>query len=241
MTLKALIIPLCFTLLMHGVLAAVLLFDWFGDNPATRRQAPQYISATLVTMEKPKPKVKAIKKRPPKSTPKKSIVKPKSKPVNKPAPKPKVKPAVDTAKLQQQKLKQQLEQQRIERERQQQAEQELADALAVESSSQQAETDAELTTSYIAVISQAIERNWSRPASARNNMEVELVLDLVPTGEVINVAVVKGSGDSAFDRSAVNAVKKSERFPELQDLPNRIFENNFRRFRMIFRPEDLRR
>ena len=238
MMLKTLTIPLCFTLLMHGLLAAVLLFDWSGGEQSVRREIPKYISAQLVTMEKPKPKPKAVKKPKPKP-----VAKPKPKPVEKPKvkPKPKVEPAVD--KQAQQKLQQQQEQQRLEQEQRQQAEaeQELADALAEESSQQLAETDAELTTSYIALIAQAIERNWSRPASARNNMEVELVLDLVPTGEVINVVVVKGSGDSAFDRSAVNAVKKAERFPELQQMPNRVFEKNFRRFRMIFRPEDLRR
>lgn len=237
MMLKALTIPLCFTLLMHGVLAAILLFDWSGDSSVVRRQAPEYVRATLVTMEKPKQK--AIKKNQPKATPKTSTPKPKPKPVKQSAPKiaPPQKTVVDTTKS----LQQQLEQQRIERERQQQAEQELADALAAENHRRQAETDAELTTSYIAVISQAIERHWSRPASARNKMEVELVLDLVPTGEVIHVAVVNGSGDNAFDRSAINAVKKAERFPELQQLPNRVFESSFRRFRIIFRPEDLRR
>ena len=240
MILKTLTIPLCFTLLMHALLAAVLLFDWSGNDPSVRRQAPKYISAKLVTIEKPAPKPKAVKKNPPKA---KSIKAPAKKPkaaVDKklpPKPKPVEKPVVDT----QAQLKQQLERERIERERQQQAEQELIDALAVENNRQQAETDAELTTTYVAVISQAIERNWSRPASARNNMEVELILDLVPTGEVINVAIVKSSGDTAFDRSAINAVKKAERFAELQQLPNRVFENSFRRFRMIFRPEDLRR
>ena len=39
---------------------------------------------------------------------------------------------------------------------------------------------------------------------------------------------------------AINAVQKAERFPELQDLPTRVFEQNFRRFTLLFKPEDLR-
>ena len=48
------------------------------------------------------------------------------------------------------------------------------------------------------------------------------------------------SGNSAFDRSAINAVEKAGSFPELQNLPTREFEKTFRRFRLLFRPEDLR-
>ena len=60
------------------------------------------------------------------------------------------------------------------------------------------------------------------------------------TGEVVSVRVVKGSGNSAFDRSAMNAVEKAGSFPELQNLPSREFEKTFRRFSLLSRPEDLR-
>ena len=56
----------------------------------------------------------------------------------------------------------------------------------------------------------------------------------------IGHALLKSSGNSAFDRSAINAVEKAGSFPELQKLPNREFEKTFRRFRLLFRPEDLR-
>ena len=38
------------------------------------------------------------------------------------------------------------------------------------------------------------------------------------------------SGNSAFDRSAMNAVERAGRFPEVVKLEDRIFEANFRRF-----------
>jgi colicin import membrane protein len=71
-------------------------------------------------------------------------------------------------------------------------------------------------------------------------MEVELAIQLIPTGEVVSVTVVRSSGNTAFDRSAVNAVQKAAAFPELQKLPNGEFEKTFRRFRLLFKPEDLR-
>ena len=81
---------------------------------------------------------------------------------------------------------------------------------------------------------------WSRPPSARNGMEALLQIQLIPTGEVVSVSVLKSSGNAAFDRSAINAVQKAASFPELQSLPTREFEKTFRRFRLLFRPEDLR-
>ena len=41
-------------------------------------------------------------------------------------------------------------------------------------------------------------------------------------------------------RSAVVAVEKAGQFPELQQLESRLFEKNFRRLRLKFKPEDLR-
>lgn len=95
--------------------------------------------------------------------------------------------------------------------------------------------------SHAALIERAIIAHWSRPASARNDMQAELLIQLVPTGEVVQVSVVRSSGNAAFDRAAENAVRRAGRFPELQQLPSRVFEQNFRRFRLVFRPEDLRR
>ena len=101
-------------------------------------------------------------------------------------------------------------------------------------------TAEQMANSYIALITDAIQNNWNRPPSARNGMEAELALQLMPTGEVLNVSVIKSSGNSAFDRSAENAVRRAGQFPELKNLPNKLFEQYFRKLRLKFRPEDLR-
>ena len=81
--------------------------------------------------------------------------------------------------------------------------------------------------------------NWSRPPSARNNMEAKLLVELLPTGDVVSVTVLEPSGNGAFDRSAEAAVRKARRF----DVPveSRLFERYFRRFTLLFRPGDLLR
>ena len=87
-------------------------------------------------------------------------------------------------------------------------------------------------TNYDALIQQTVVNYWSRPPSARNGMEALLSIQLIPTGEVVSVSVLKSSGNGAFDRSAINAVEKAGSFPELKNLPPREFERTFRRFRL---------
>ena len=98
----------------------------------------------------------------------------------------------------------------------------------------------QMTASYAALIQQTVMGYWSRPPSARNGREALRQIQVIPTGDVISVTLLKSSGNTAFDRSAINAVEKAGSFPELQQLPIREFEKTFRRFRLLFRPEDLR-
>ena len=44
----------------------------------------------------------------------------------------------------------------------------------------------------------------------------------------------------AFDRSAIAAVKTTGRFPRVAELTDAMFETNFRKFQLIFKPQDLR-
>ena len=127
------------------------------------------------------------------------------------------------------------------------ADRELADssfltALDSESSelaeSAQAEDDV-AAASFRFGIYKKIVANWSRPPSARNGMEAQLLVELVPIGDIVAVTLIKGSGSSVFDQSAEAAVRKARRF----DVPgdSALFEKHFRRFTLLFRPEDLLR
>ncbi len=117
------------------------------------------------------------------------------------------------------------------------------DALAEEASDLQEQTqttDSEaVAQSYRLGIYQAVVANWSRPPSARNGMQARLRVELVPTGDVVAVSLVESSGNGAFDRSAEAAVRKARRFEVPKD-PD-LFEQYFRRFTLLFRPEDLLR
>ena len=99
-------------------------------------------------------------------------------------------------------------------------------------------TDDEKAMAFVSQIQREIIQNWSRPPSARNGMQALLRVYLVPTGEVVNVVLEQSSGNDAFDRSALLAVRKAERF--VVPTQSRQFERNFREFEVLFRPEDLR-
>jgi len=235
--------PLVATVVLHIVIVALLTAKWVDQRQVSvkPRQLFKAIDARLVDASslkpKQKPQTKPKSQKRAKPVPQKSVKKAQPRQMAKPKPAPKsVKSEVTKAepvpKAQEPRL----------------SAEELAAiaradlARAVESEEQvlQAATADQMSVSFQALIQQTVTRYWSRPPSARNGMEVLLALQLVPTGEVVSVSILKSSGDSAFDRSAVNAVNKAERFPELSSLPARVFERDFRRLRLLFKPEDLR-
>jgi len=118
------------------------------------------------------------------------------------------------------------------------ADEALAREVAAEQAQQQQLADIEVAQSYAAMIRQRVEQKWSRPPSAQQGMEALLEIQLVPTGYVVGVRIIKSSGNPAFDLSAEQAVKKVESFVEIKDMPSRIFEAQFRRFTLRFNPED---
>ncbi|MDC1529345.1 cell envelope integrity protein TolA [Gammaproteobacteria bacterium] len=128
-----------------------------------------------------------------------------------------------------------------ERLAQQQAEREAATRAAQEAQANQIASENLLVAEYAGIIKRVISQNWQIPPSARNGMMTEVRLQLVPTGEVVAVNIIQSSGNDVFDRSVLQAVERADRFSELQDLDNAVFERNFRTFTLVFRPEDLLR
>ena len=89
------------------------------------------------------------------------------------------------------------------------------------------------------LIVKLVSDNWTRPPSARNGMSVEVLIEMLPDGTITNASVARSSGDSAFDGSAVSAVRKVGRIPEMQQLDRATFDQLYRQRRAVFKPEDL--
>lgn len=233
--------PALATVALHGLMLYMLTVNWSGmEREVIKVQpAPKVINARLVDVSEFRPKPKPKPKAKPKTKPK-PVTKAKPKPVSKPKPKPvaKVKPAAKPVAKPE--VKPKAEPRITEQELAAIARADLSQAMAEEEQMQATVTADEMAASFAALIQQTVINYWSRPPSARNGMEALLAIQLIPTGEVVSVSVLKSSGNTAFDRSAINAVEKAGSFPELQNLPTREFEKTFRRFRLLFRPEDLR-
>lgn len=230
-------LPLLLALLVHAGVAGALLGSWEGGAEAPRLVQPRIIQAKMLVLEQPaapKPKPQ------PKPKPKPSPVAPPPKPSPaapppvpaKPLPKP---PQVDR-RVRQEAARQQRLREMLERS--------TAVALADEAAAlDDDESAAEAATmTYSDAIAQAIIREWSRPPSARNDMQARMVVELTPAGDLLGVEIADSSGNAAFDRAAEAAVRKAARRDRFPVPPERgLFEVNFRRFTLLFKPEDLLR
>ena len=83
-----------------------------------------------------------------------------------------------------------------------------------------------------------ITRSWRRPVAYKGGLEVFLRTSLASNGELVDVRVVKTSGDASFDRSALTAVKRAAPFGEVAQFDAATFEEKFRSLTIKFRPED---
>jgi colicin import membrane protein len=234
-------LPLVLALALHVALGFWLRGGWQQTDPFERMIQPKIVNSTLLVLE-PKPKPA-----PPKPQPKPQVAAPKPEPKPAPpdpAPVREQPPEPTQAELDRRAAAERARREEAERQARlrELAEASFIDALDEESVelAEAAEADAEaVAQSYRYLIYQKVVANWSRPPSARNGMQARLQVDLVPTGEVVAVTLIEGSGNTAFDQSAEQAVRKAGRFEVPEDIS--IFEDNFRRFTLLFRPEDLLR
>ena len=233
-TLRDYSLPLLLAFGVHAAVALALSQGWKPPPVEPRVVAPNIVDAALLVFERPAPKPAPPAPPPP--------------PAPKPQPERPVaevqKPTVDPL------AEQRREREKAERERQREeearkkrlealAESRFEEELEQEMMNLGEDTDDPATLTYADAIYRAVVANWSRPPSARNDMEAQLRVELIPTGEVVSVTVISSSGNNAFDRSAEAAVQKARRF----EVPpeTRLFERHFRSFVLLFKPQDLLR
>ena len=229
-------LPLLLAFGVHAAVALALSHGWKPPAVEPRIIKPDIVNAALLVLERPKPAPRTTSAPPP------------------PTPKPKPPPDRPVAEVQKPKVdplaeqRREQEQRERERQREEEARQKRLNALAESAFEQEMEReimdfgqdgDESASLTYIDGIYRAIVANWSRPPSARNDMEARLRVELIPTGEVVSVSVISSSGNSAFDRSAQAAVRKARRFEVPGEI--RLFERHFRSFVLLFKPRDLLR
>lgn len=262
-TLEKYVAPAALSVLLHGALLGFLFFGFAPEPKPPVVKMPNFVQAKLVKLEdqsksqKPADKPKVVdltQKR--KEQERLAEQKKQQERKRKEAEAQKQKAEAERKQKEQQKklqeeaakakaeaerkAKAEAEQKQQEQVRKQREQQAFETALAQEQARLEEESYAVTAQSYMSVIARRVIENWSRPPSARNGMQCILLIRLVPTGRVVSVDVLKGSGNTAFDLSAVQAVKKVEQFTEIRDMPPEVFERHYREFELNFNPQDLR-
>ncbi|WP_396589179.1 TonB family protein [Bermanella sp. R86510] len=229
-------IPLFVSTLIVGTCVGMLFTSWVDSEPMVYK-TPKHISATLIQIDKPKPKQAKVEQKKPIAKPKpvkKAAPEPKAK--TKPAPKPKPAPVkkeepevnLDPVPMPDfaEQLAQEEAQRADEREKQQQEQ------------AKRAEEEQQAVADYTSQIVSLIQSVWRFPPSAKHDQVVVLKVFLVPTGEITEVQLLETSGNPALDRSAEQAVWKVGQLPVPKDVV--LFEKQFRQIILKLQPENAR-
>ena len=225
-------LPLLLAAVVHALALAALHANWHPSKFETRSIIePRIIQSQLIVMQ---PKARPPPPAAPRPAPKPPAPKPQPA-QSQPAAQPKPQPPAPDLEAEQRRRAEQSRQRRLE----QLAEQAFAQAMESEARQLAQGEDQEAASSFRYGIYQRVVAHWSRPPSARNGMQARLLVELIPTGEVVTVTLLESSGSAAFDRSAEAAVRKARDFEVPQD--SRLFERYFRSFSLLFKPEDLLR
>ena len=90
---------------------------------------------------------------------------------------------------------------------------------------------------FSSMIQNQIREVWKKPLITEG-LVVEIELQLLPTGEILDSNVIKTSGNKSFDVSALSAITRVGKFMNIS-MPSKLFDENFRKFTLVFRAENL--
>ncbi len=100
----------------------------------------------------------------------------------------------------------------------------------------EAEQRASEAARIVRLIQDKVARKWiAPPGTLEQGLKCRIQVRLGPTGSVLAVSVVKGSGNDAFDRSVVSAVWKADPLP-MPDDPALRGLSEFRNHTFVFDP-----
>lgn len=87
---------------------------------------------------------------------------------------------------------------------------------------------------YKGLIKSQIIRNWMLPVSFQKGMKCKVLVRLIPSGDVVSVRILQGSGNIAFDQSVEQAVRKASPLPVPKSSTG-LFDH-FREVEFVFDP-----
>ncbi|MEN6584952.1 MAG: TonB C-terminal domain-containing protein [Sulfuricella sp.] len=243
-------------LLVHALFLGLMIFgvSWQNKEPAAVEvelwnSLPNVESNRPQQRPTPKPEPKPEPKPKPKPEPKPKVVKPEPQPEAKPSKAEielKAKEArrkeeeqkklkEEEVKQQKEKLKQEqekkLQQEKAEKVRQQQAQAEADKALKAQAAARNAAAQS-MVGDFKSRIQAKIKSKIILPPDLAGNPAAEFDVTLMPTGEILNLKLTRGSGSSAYDSAVERAIYKAQPLPL---PPDPTLFGEFRELHLKFR------
>lgn len=81
-----------------------------------------------------------------------------------------------------------------------------------------------------------IQSAWVKPQNIQSGLICDLRMTINKNGRIVDVDLIKSSGNIRFDNSAIKAIKRVETFSFFNKIPYSIYQNNFRNIVITFNP-----
>ena len=86
------------------------------------------------------------------------------------------------------------------------------------------------------MIIDTIEGAWLKPKNIQDGLVCDLRIQINKNGRIINVSLLRSSGNIRFDNSAIKAVKRVETFNFFSKMDTKIYQSNFKNIMLTFNP-----
>ena len=86
-----------------------------------------------------------------------------------------------------------------------------------------------------AIIQERISSIWIKPNSLSESLIAKVLINLAPSGEILNFSLIEPSSNTSFNESILIAMNKMTFFEEVLSLERKVFEQNFRNFNLVFK------
>ena len=89
---------------------------------------------------------------------------------------------------------------------------------------------------FSSLIIQSLQSAWRKPMNIQDGLICDLRITINKNGRIINVNLIKSSGNIRFDNSALMAVQRIETFKFFNSIPYNIYLSNFKTIVITFNP-----
>ena len=111
----------------------------------------------------------------------------------------------------------------------------IANLLSEETETEMNKEQQEISM-YAQKIISTIESAWMKPRNIPEDLVANLRLKIRSSGRIVEVDLIKSSGNLRFDNSSMQAVRRVETFNFFNSMPKTLYENEFQTVAISFNP-----